>query len=104
MVWRPTDDHTRTGLNAHTILGILKHSLNTYKEVEWLLKQGYFMSVGDVEDGFLLLPLHPDIWLFMLFRWACKGQGHEEDLLMHVFALIDHELLFLILNPVVIAY
>ena len=84
--WRPTDDHTRTGFNAHTVLGILGHSLNTYKEVEWLLKRGSFMTVGDVEDGFVLLPLHPDIWAFMLFRWACGGQGSPEDLLLHLFA------------------
>ena len=87
--WRPTDDHTRTGFNAHTILGVLRHSLNTYKEVEWLLRKGYFLSVGDVENAFLLLPLHPDIWAFMLFRWACSGapsDGHEEHLMLHLFA------------------
>lgn len=84
--WRPTDDHTKTGFNAHTILGILGHSLNTYKEVEWFLKKDLFMTVGDVEDGFLLLPLHPDIWLFMLFRWSCSGPEAPEDLLMHLFA------------------
>jgi hypothetical protein len=84
--YRPTDDHTRTGLNAHTILGILGHSVNTYKEVEWLLKTGYFMSVSDVESAFLLLPLHPELWKFMFFRWCCSENGGEEDLFVHLFA------------------
>ena len=86
LVYRPTDDHTRTGLNAKTVLGILGHSLNTYREVEWLLRTGYFLRVSDVEDAFLLLPLHPDIWAFMLFRWACSCVGGEEELFVHVFA------------------
>ena len=38
-VMRPTSDHTRTGLNAATVMEELRHSLNTYKEVAWLLKQ-----------------------------------------------------------------
>ena len=83
--WRPTSDHTRTLFNWCSILGILAHSLNTYKEVEWLLRKGYFMTVGDVQDAFLLLPLHPDIWLFMLFRWSLT-EGHDEDLFLHLFA------------------
>ena len=84
--WRPTSDHSRTLLNLVTSLGILAHSLNTYKQVEWLLKSGYFMSVSDVESAFLLLPLHPDIWLFMLFRWSYAEAAAEQDLFMHVFA------------------
>ena len=83
--WRPTSDHTRTGFNHWTVLGLLRHSLNTYKEVEWLLKQGYFMTVGDVQDAFLLLPLHPKIWLFMLFRWSLEGDELVE-LFLHLFA------------------
>ena len=57
LVYRPTSDHTKTGFNAATVLGLLGHSLNTYKEVEWLLRQGYFMRVSDVEDAFMLVPL-----------------------------------------------
>lgn len=86
LVWRPTDDHSRTWFNFFTVLGILGHSLNTYKEVEWLLKSGYFLSVSDVEDAFLLLPLHPALWPFMLFRWACKPGSALEHLLLHIFA------------------
>ena len=36
-VYRPTSDHSRTGLNAATILGILGHSLDAYKQLEYLL-------------------------------------------------------------------
>jgi hypothetical protein len=42
---RPTDDHTRTGLNAATDLSFLRHSLETYSEIAWFLKQDYFMRV-----------------------------------------------------------
>ena len=61
LVMRPTSDHTKTGLNALTLLGILAHSLNVYPEVAWLLKQNYFMYVSDVEDAFMIIPLAP--WL-----------------------------------------
>ena len=56
-VLRPTDDHTKTGLNAQPLSDFLRHSLNTYAEVAWLLKRDYFMYVSDVVDAFLLLPL-----------------------------------------------
>ena len=85
LVWRPTDDHTKTGINEATVMGILGHSLNTYKEVAWFLQQGYFMRVSDVKNAFLLLPLHPKIWLFMLFRWSLGGPKEEENLLFHIF-------------------
>ncbi len=85
LVYRPTSDHTKTGFNAATVLGILGHSLNTYKEVEWLLKLGYFMRVSDVEDAFMLIPLHPDVWLYMLFRWSLEGRDQPEDLFLHLF-------------------
>ena len=49
--YRPTDDHTRTGLNAATDLTFLKHSLDTYNEIAWFLKQdsisGRMRSRGD---------------------------------------------------------
>ena len=64
-VKRPTSDHTRTGLNAATEMERLRHSLNTYQEVAWLLRQNYFMYVSDVEDAFLLIPLAPWLWFFL---------------------------------------
>ena len=84
-VMRPTSDHTKTGFNAATVMGILKHSLDTFKKVSWLLKQNYFMYVSDVEDAFPTLPLAPYIWAFMLFCWAMTP-GEEEDLFIHLFA------------------
>ena len=44
------------------------------------------MCVSDVEDAFLILPLHPDLWLFMLFRWAYEGGDSQEHLFAHLFA------------------
>ena len=66
---RPTDDHSRTGLNAATSLEGLRHSLNAYSEISWFLQLDHFMRVSDVEGAFTLLPLHPDVWPFFLFRF-----------------------------------
>eukprot|EP00966_Prymnesium_polylepis_P320150 7376537-Prymnesium_polylepis.2 len=43
---RPTDDHTRTGLNAATDMSRLRHTLETYKEISTFFKHGYFMRGG----------------------------------------------------------
>ena len=77
-VMRPTDDHTRTGLNFITCMDSLRYALKTYAEVAWLLKQNYFMYVADVEDAFLLLPLAPWLWFFMLFRCYLSDDDEEE--------------------------
>jgi len=84
-VWRPTDDHTRTGFNAATVLGILAHSINTYNEIAAYLNRGFCMHVSDVEDAFLLIPLAPWLWAFFLFRFFCSSKT-QLDLLMHVCA------------------
>ena len=39
-VMRHTSDHTRTGLNMATVLGILGNSLDAYKQLEHLLSAG----------------------------------------------------------------
>ena len=82
-IMRPTSDHTRTGLNAATVMGILRHSLDTYEQVKWFLKKDYFMYVSDVKDAFLNLPLAPWLWLFMLFRWKLPHNSGQ-----HAFAHI----------------
>ena len=84
--FRATDDHTRTGFNAHTILGILGHSLDTFKKVCYLFSRGAFMYVSDVQDAFMLLPLSPAIWMFMLFRWFKDGSSVIDDtVFLHLF-------------------
>ena len=83
-VMRPTSDHTRTGLNAATVMEELRHSLNTYKEVAWLLKQNYFMYVADVEDAFLLIPLAPWLWFFFLFRYYATDADRHETTAVHI--------------------
>ena len=65
---RPASDHTRTGLNGATVLGMLAHALTAQRDVAWLLKTGYFMYVSDVEAAFPMLPLVPWLWWFMLHR------------------------------------
>ena len=84
-VFRPTSDHTKTGLNALTVLGILAHSLNVYPEVAWLLKQNYFMYVSDVEDAFMIIPLAPWLWPFFLFRFFEDADAPAESLFVHLF-------------------
>ena len=83
---RPTDDHTRTGFNAHTVLGILGHSLDAYNQVCTLLTRGAFMRVSDVADAFTLIPMHPMIWAFMLFRWYRDSSSTSDStLFVHIF-------------------
>ena len=83
---RPTDDHSRTGLNAATSMLGLRYSLDTYNEIAWYLKQGFFMRVSDVAAAFPLLPLNPSIWPFFLFRFAAAVGDSSLHLYMHVFA------------------
>ena len=87
-VMRPISDHTKTGLNKLTVLGILKHSLDTYNEVRWFLKKHHFMYVSDVEDAFLLIPLAPWLWYFFLFRWY-RGRRYREREWMHAHIFGD---------------
>ena len=84
-VFRPTSDHTRTGLNSMVVLGLLAHSLNVYPEVAWLLKQNYFMYVSDVEDAFMLIPLALWLWPFFLFRFFEDDATSSESLFVHLF-------------------
>ena len=83
---RPTSDHTRTGFNAATIMGVLNHSLNTYKETAYFLKTEFTMRVSDVEDAFPHLPLAPWLWVFFLFRWFASPAATVEDVFCHLFA------------------
>ena len=81
---RLTDDHTRTGLNAATLMDFLAHSLTAVPEIAQFLKQGYFMHVSDVEGAFTVLPFHPDLWPFMLFRFHTPGTGGPPRLYVHL--------------------
>ena len=81
---RPTSDHTRTGLNAATDLGALRHSLDTYNEIASFLQLDYFMRVSDVEAAFPMLPLHPDVWPFFLFRFFSDASSTDLTLYLHV--------------------
>ena len=79
-VYRPTDDHTRTGINAASNLDNLRHGLTAYEDIANWLKQQFFMRVSDVDNAFPLLPLHPDVIPFFFFRWTI---GSELRLLVH---------------------
>ena len=56
-------------MNAATDLNKLRHGLTAYADVAEWLKQHFFMRVSDVDNAFPLLPLHPDVLPFFLFRW-----------------------------------
>ena len=85
---RPTDDHTRTGLNAATDMSALRHTLDAYADIAWFLRQDYFMRVSDVEAAFPMLPFHPDVWRFMFFRYVplefATDKERSDHLYMHV--------------------
>ena len=89
-VMRPTSDHTRTGLNAATILGILGHSLDAYKRLEYLFSRLAWMTVADVDDAFSFIPLAPWLWAYMLFRWLNVDDSDHSDsswyVYVHLFA------------------
>ena len=84
-VMRPTSDHTRTGLNFCCVSRLLRHTLDTYNEISWFLKKGYFMRVSDVADAFLLIPLAPWLWPFFLFRWYATKQDSALSVFCHIF-------------------
>jgi hypothetical protein len=84
-IMRPTDDHSKTGLNKATCMDHLRYALKTYAEVAWLLKKDYFMYVSDVEDAFLLLPLAPWLWFFMLFRCFLSDDDAQQTTCVHLF-------------------
>ena len=87
-IMRPTSDHTRTGLNAATILGILGHSLDAYKRLEYLFSRHAWMTVADVDDAFSYIPLIPWLWAYMLFRWFNTDDDSSDSLYvyLHLFA------------------
>ena len=89
-VYRPTSDHTRTGVNAATILGLLGHSLDAYKQLEHLLHRGAWMTVADVDDAFSYIPLAPWLWAYMIFRWFdCDDDSDADDLYAYVNLFAD---------------
>ena len=86
---RPTDDHSRTGLNAATSMFGLRYSLDTYNEIAYYLQQGYFMRVSDVSAAFPLLPLRPRLWPYFLFRFVSGSMPSRDsplNLYAHIFA------------------
>ena len=57
-VMRPTSDHTKTGFNAATIMGILKHSLDSFNQASFRLPMAKF-SVVARQLGRITLQLGP---------------------------------------------
>ena len=80
---RPTDDHTRTGLNAATDMTGLSHTLDSYDEMARRFLPGYAAHVSDVEAAFPMLPFAPWVWPFMLHRFY-RGEGPELSLYCHL--------------------
>ena len=84
--WRPTSDHTRTGLNAATDMTGLRFALTALDEISWFFSTDTFMRVSDVADAFLNLPLHPDVWPFFFFRFFGAPDSDVEHLYLHTCA------------------
>ena len=81
---RPTDDHSRTGVNDATDMEGLAHSLTAYKDIAWFLKLDYFMRVSDVDAAFPMLPLHPDVWPYFFFRFYANDNTMIQSLFLHI--------------------
>ena len=84
--WRPTSDHTRTGLNAATDMTGLRFALNALEEISWFFSTDTFMRVSDVADAFPNLPLHPDVWPFFFFRFFGAPDSDAEHLYLNTCA------------------
>ena len=85
---RPTDDHTRTGLNAACDMSgppSLHHSLDAYAEMAEMLKPGYCAHVTDVEAAFPMLPIAPWLWPFFMHRfYPSSGDTNALNLYTHI--------------------
>ena len=55
--WRPTSDHTRTGLNAATDMTGLRFALTALEEISWFFSTDHFMRVSDVAGAGHLPPV-----------------------------------------------
>jgi hypothetical protein len=80
---RPTDDHTRTGLNAACDMSGLAHSLDSYDEMARRFLPGYASHVSDVEAAFPMLPFAPWVWPFLLHRFH-RDAGAGQQLFCHL--------------------
>jgi len=80
---RPTDDHTRTGLNAACDMSELAHSLDSYDEMARRFLPGYASHVSDVEAAFPMLPFAPWVWPFLLHRFH-RDEGAGQHLFCHL--------------------
>ena len=82
--YRPTSEHSLTGLNAATNLESLRHALTAYKDVAAFLRRGHFMYVSDVEAAFPMLPIRPDLWPFFMCRFFANPGHSHQSLFMHL--------------------
>lgn len=80
---RPTDDHTRTGLNAASDMTHLGHSLDTYAEIAAALLPGFAMHVSDVEAAFTKLPIAPWLWPRFFHRFYDSMGSNALHLYVH---------------------
>ena len=85
---RPTDDHTRTGLNAACDMTgppSLSYSLDAYAEMGRRFLPGFAAHVTDVEAAFPMLPFAPWVWPFMFHRfYPSEGDPRSLHLYCHV--------------------
>ena len=81
---RPTDDHTRTGLNAATDMTFLGHTLDTLERIAQQLLPGYAMHVSDVEAAFPTLPWAPWLWPMFFHRFTRRDDPSALHLYAHV--------------------
>jgi len=85
---RPTDDHTRTGLNAACDMNgppSLSYSIEAYAEMGRRFLPGFAAHVTDVEAAFPMLPFASWVWPFMFHRfYSSEGDPRALHLYCHL--------------------
>ena len=86
--YRPTCDHSRTGLNAATTLESLRHALiahiKTLRPSFVAVTSCVMYVLSDVEAAFPMLPIRPDLWPFFMCRFFANPGDSHQSLFMHL--------------------
>ena len=93
---RIISDHTRSGLKEVTNDEHLKHTLDTYTEIEGFFLHRWVMRMMDVKGAFPLLPLAPALWVYFLCWWyTVSDTGDRDEMWLYAHLTGDFTVSFL---------